>query len=227
MTYVVQATVAPNASGSITNTAIVMPPVGTRDPNPENNFSFDINTIQPPQPPVVILNDDDPPVDYDGDWVISRYCPEFYEDDVSWAEAGAGESTVTFAFTGLTPGAYRVSTTWLTVPEYIHNRATNAPFTIAGGMSDLTVLVDQTLNPGDYPGSFSDAGSTWMDLSTSYTITGSTLTVTLSNDADNYVVADAVRIERISPLMAGRSRTEGQQQSMAVDRVFTEWGREQ
>jgi uncharacterized repeat protein (TIGR01451 family) len=198
ITYVVDATVDPDASGSITNTAIVMPPVGTGDPNPENNFFFDINTIQIPGPPAVIMNDDDPPVDYDGDWVISQYCPEFYEDDVSWAAAGSGESTVAFVFTGLTAGDYRVSTTWLTVPEYVHYRATNAPFTISGGAADFTILVDQTLNPGDYTSAFTDAGSTWMDLHASYTITGDTLTVTVSNNADNYVVADAIRIERIA-----------------------------
>ena len=41
------------------------------------------------------------------------------------------------------------------------------------------------------------AGATWKDLGGPYTITGSTLTVRLTNQANQYVIADAVRIERI------------------------------
>ena len=53
--------------------------------------------------------------------------------------------------------------------------------------------VNQELAPGD----FTDQGVGWKDLGT-YNITGDTLTVQLSDDADDYVIADAIRIERVS-----------------------------
>jgi hypothetical protein len=53
------------------------------------------------------------------------------------------------------------------------------------------------VSPATYPDSFSEGGVPWMDLDASYLITGDTLTVTITNDANGVVVADAIRIERI------------------------------
>ncbi|MCP3884240.1 MAG: hypothetical protein GY700_01965, partial [Propionibacteriaceae bacterium] len=63
-----------------------------------------------------------------------------------------------------------------------------------------TVLIDQRQAPDD----FSDAGSIWEDLG-SFTITGSTLTVELSDNANGYVIADAIRIS--SAVVAGLTLT--------------------
>ncbi|MCA9109169.1 MAG: hypothetical protein KDA52_04415, partial [Planctomycetaceae bacterium] len=112
-----------------------------------------------------------------------------HEGDLLHSATGSGSSVATWTFSGLTPGAYRVSATW-----FAHvNRATNAPFIIRNGIDGpvlATVLVNQELNPDD----FSDAGSSWEDLMT-ISITGSNLVVELSDDADGYVIADAIRIE--------------------------------
>src|SRR5262249_38248115 len=89
---------------------------------------------------------------------------------------------------------YRVSATWLPHP----NRATNAPYTVLDGTTALgTVPINQVLAPND----FSDAGGVWEDLGT-FTISGATLVVRLSDAANGYVIADAIRIAAVSPLQA-------------------------
>ncbi len=47
ITYTVSATIRPNATGQLQNTATVAPPVGVTDPNPEDNTSTDIDTLTP------------------------------------------------------------------------------------------------------------------------------------------------------------------------------------
>lgn len=113
--------------------------------------------------------------------------------DAHFAAAGAGEQTARWSFPGLAPGQYRVSTTWLADALL----ATNAPFTVKDGGTTLdTVAVNQEIAPAG----FSDAGTVWQELGT-YTLAGGTLTVELSNMADDIIEADAVRIERVgSPL---------------------------
>jgi uncharacterized protein (DUF1800 family) len=110
---------------------------------------------------------------------------------------GNPTETATFSFTGLEPGQYKVAATWVGYTT----AATNTPYTICDGTTALnTVRVDQTADAAG----FNDAGSTWQDFGT-YTITGTTLAVKVTNDATNPavpansvgVVADAVRIERV------------------------------
>src|SRR5262249_27975266 len=47
VTFTVDATVNPAATGTLTNTATATPPAGTTDPNPGNNTSTDTTTITP------------------------------------------------------------------------------------------------------------------------------------------------------------------------------------
>ncbi|MEZ6146918.1 MAG: hypothetical protein R3B91_16170 [Planctomycetaceae bacterium] len=97
----------------------------------------------------------------------------------------------TWTFSGLTAGDYRVSATWFEHP----NRATNAGFVIRDGIGGpilTTVMVDQTLAPND----FTTFGSYWEDLLT-VTITGTDLVVELSNDANGFVIADALRVQPV------------------------------
>jgi uncharacterized protein (DUF1800 family) len=109
---------------------------------------------------------------------------------IRYAPAGTGANMATWTFTGLRPGQYRVAATWTTGS----NRASNASYTIVGGTVPLgSVSVNQRAAPAD----FTDAGTAWQNLGGSYRITGDTLVVQLSDRADGYVVADAVRIERV------------------------------
>jgi hypothetical protein len=47
------------------------------------------------------------------------------------------------------------------------------------------------------PFSREDAGVSWQDLVKSVTVSGDTLSVSVSGDADGYVIADGVRVERL------------------------------
>ena len=112
-----------------------------------------------------------------------------FQSDVAFASSGNGSSTATWTFPGLAAGNYQVSTTWAAHP----NRATDAPYTVSDGAVPLsTVDVNQQLASNDR----NDAGTDWKDLGI-FTITGNTLVVQLSNDADGYVLADAIRIELV------------------------------
>jgi hypothetical protein len=68
-------------------------------------------------------------------------------------------------------------------------------FHIYDGSTILTgVLVNQELVPDD----FQEGGTWWQDLGDGvYRITGTELSVYLLDDANDYVIADAVRVERI------------------------------
>ena len=118
-----------------------------------------------------------------------------HETDIDYSEKGNGSDVARWTF-NVTPGMYKVSATW----SAHANRGQDAPYTILDNGSALgTVNVNQEQAPND----FTDAGSPWEDLGT-FTITGSTLNVELSDaisDAGTqYVIADAVRIEKIGPV---------------------------
>ena len=93
-------------------------------------------------------------------------------------------------FMSLPMGQYRVSATW----PGDTNRATNAPFTIIGDTT-IGASINQVNNPND----LTDQGSDWEHLGM-VNVTGGTLTVELTNTGANaYVIADAIRIERMGP----------------------------
>ena len=110
-----------------------------------------------------------------------------FQGDIHFTAAGNGSSAATWTFT-VTPGEYEVAATWTKHT----NRAKDAPFTVLNGSSVLsTVDINQETIPND----FTDSGAQWERLG-DFTITGTQLVVRLTNDADQYVIADAIRIER-------------------------------
>jgi PKD repeat protein len=114
-----------------------------------------------------------------------------YDGNDDYAAAGTGSAIASWTFTELTSGQYEVSATWIPY----NNRADNAPYSIFNGSQLIgSALVNQKLTPTGY---IDGSGKAWQQLGGPYTITGSTLTVSLSNNADNYVIADAIRIERL------------------------------
>lgn len=125
-------------------------------------------------------------------WTLNTVAGRGFTNDLRFAPGAASETaTATYTFNGLTMGGtYRVSITWFD----LSNRASNAPFTLSGGASSPTFTVNQR----NAPVGFNSNGATWQDLSTAYTITGTTLTVKLGNNANGYVIADAVRIEAVT-----------------------------
>jgi hypothetical protein len=80
--------------------------------------------------------------------------------------------------------------------ESYSNRAADAPYTVLDGTTELgTVTVDQR----QAPAGFVEDGVSWQDVGV-YQLAGDTLVVRLSDQAGpsgSYVIADAVRVERV------------------------------
>jgi hypothetical protein len=123
-----------------------------------------------------------------GSWLYSS--GQGHGGDVRYSAMGSGSDIALWTF-NVTTGRYRVSASW-----FAHsNRASDAPYTILDGSNVLgTVRINQKLTPND----FSDGGTSWEDLGGPRDITGNTLVVQLSDAANGYVIADAVRIERVA-----------------------------
>ena len=145
----------------------------------------------PPAPVVAIIDDGENGFATTGNWGLAN--DQGHDMDVRFNDAGIGNDKATWTFTGLTPGLFDVAATWS--PQ--SNRATDAPYTLyAGSVPQATIDVNQELAPGD----FTDDGTQWDTLFNSFAVSGTSLTVELTDDADQFVIADAVRIERVGDL---------------------------
>lgn len=158
-------------------------------------------TVSPQtQSPVEYADDSQPGSSFSetGSW--TQYTGEGFDSTHSTATGtgGAATATATWTFTGLQPGYYQVSATWIQAT----NRATNSPFTVYDGTTALgTVQVNQQLPPLD----ISDQNTAWGIIGQSYDITSGTLSVELTNaaTAGYFVVADGIRITRVGNLPSG------------------------
>jgi hypothetical protein len=103
---------------------------------------------------------------------------------------GTGTSQATWQFTGLAPGRYRISATWVADKSL----ATNARYEIRSGSK---LLGAANLNQEKTPSSLTTGNTKWQDIGYA-TVTGNSITVTLSNKANDQVMVDAIRIERVS-----------------------------
>jgi IPT/TIG domain len=120
-----------------------------------------------------------------GSWAsytgLTHYGPDF-----RYTAGGTGASTATWQLTGLSAATYDVQATWAAYT----NRATNAPYQIYDGSTLLaTIYINQQLNPTGT----SISGSIFQSLG-KFTIRSGTLRVVLSNNANGYVIADAMRV---------------------------------
>ena len=168
-----------------------------------------------------------------------RTTSEGYRGDERFAAAGVGDQAATWSFFGVTPGWYRVAATWLAGA----NRATNAQFQVLNG--DLPALASPTgdlgnlsfgpgvINQRTAPAGFQDAGTAWQELTDAgnpaeelfFWITGHTLAVTLVNSGNAFVMADAVRIERIDATTAEIRVLEGDgRRDVISGRWLTDFG---
>ena len=114
---------------------------------------------------------------------------QYYGDDVHFAPAGQGSNVVQWEFSGLTNGVtYLISATWAGGD----NRATNAPYRIIGSTT-INVPVNQQLAPNGTGG-----GSIWQRL-TPITAQNGKVLVQLSDNANGWVAADAIRLDVPDP----------------------------
>ncbi|MBC7856843.1 MAG: choice-of-anchor D domain-containing protein, partial [Pirellulaceae bacterium] len=120
------------------------------------------------------------------------------DGDVHVASRATSDTAVSrWTFTNVAPGQYRVYMSW--TGDRLN--ASNAPVTVVAGAQNLgTTYVNQRNASAGYT-----AGGTIWSRVTTVTITGTTLQVVLSNNANGNVVADAVRIERVVAGSAARS----------------------
>ncbi len=168
------------------------------DADGEGAMSSEVAAKPTPAPIVSIIDDGDAGFSKTGTWGSTIEPGRYYGNDHSFAIGGNGADVATYTFMGLVPGIYRISATW----RGDTNRATNTPFIITDGTNTLgTATINQQLQPN----SLTDQGFSWSDLGGPYSLTGSTLVVSLSdrNTGNLYIDADAIRIERVGDLPNG------------------------
>jgi hypothetical protein len=126
-----------------------------------------------------------------GSW--SRSTGTGYSSDILTANKGTGSITSTWSFTSLPSGTYKIWATWTKAKS----NASNAPYKLYNGNE----LVSSTsVNQRNTPPSTMD-GTAWKYLGT-VTVTGGVLKVELSNKANGNVIADAIRIQSTTELVA-------------------------
>jgi len=124
-----------------------------------------------------------------GQWAASR---GGYAKSILTSRSGDGTTKAQWAFANLTPGVYRISATWPGGRR--SDAAGDAPFTIWAGKRRLgTVQVDQRRGPRGFKAS----GVSWQPLGT-FTVSGGSIMVQLTAKASGAVLADAVRLDRVS-----------------------------
>ncbi|HWP93828.1 MAG TPA: GDSL-type esterase/lipase family protein, partial [Thermodesulfobacteriota bacterium] len=161
-----------NNVGTFTVTFTVTDSLGLPDPTPAQIV------VDVVSPAVIIVDNTDPGFSKVGSW--STYlCGACYGANYFVTGAGTGSKKATWTFQIGAPGEYEISAQWASK----FDRATNAPYTIKNNTTTLaTVFVDQTVNGGQF------------NLLGTYTLQAGTLQVTLTNNANGKVVADAVQI---------------------------------
>jgi hypothetical protein len=143
-----------------------------------------------------------------GDWSTGAYGNP-YGSNYNWAEDGPGDKTATWTPDLLYDGIYDVSAYWVQGG----NRATDAPFIIHHLDGADTVRVNQETN-----------GETWFLLGSYPFEAGTGGDVTLTNDADQIVIADAIQwkyLEALEPEAPPAAVTDLASQKSGSDIVLT------
>jgi hypothetical protein len=122
-----------------------------------------------------------------------------YQTDINFAAPGNGSNEAIWTFTGLPAGEYLVGATW--TPSA--SRASNAPYTVLDGSTPLfTAAVNQKLAPAP---DTTESGVSFQFLGAPVSIASGTLVVKLTNNADGFVIADAIKIHQVTPASAGET----------------------
>ena len=109
-----------------------------------------------------------------------------------------GDGTASWNFSGLDDGLYQVAATWAHKYGNKYN-AVDAAFSMEDASGSL--LATTTVNQRTAPSEFEYEGSAWDTLAT-VQVTGGNLNVRLGpgSNPNQYTVADAIRVERVSTL---------------------------
>jgi alkaline phosphatase D len=159
----------------------------------ENPYNFSISGTGASQASQWIIDDGDAGFSTVGAWGIGTPAGT-YQEDQRYSAKGIGADKASWTVGNLPAGAYEVFTCW--AGSGTTNRASNAPYAIYDGANALaTVLVNQQVRPG----SVTLGGVPWHRLG-SFNVTSGTLKVVLSDNANGYVFADALRVVRLLSL---------------------------
>jgi autotransporter-associated beta strand protein len=150
-------------------------------------------TPPPPPPAPSVVDTADPAYAESGSGWLGWSDTAAYGGQFRYHTPGDGSDAATWTFAGVDPTAqYQVYATW----SAGSNRADNAPFTVSDGTTPLaTTLLNQQIVPSDA----TIDGQGWESLGV-YTAASGTLTVNLGDNADGDVIADAIRIVKVSPV---------------------------
>ncbi|HEY1098916.1 MAG TPA: hypothetical protein VGF99_08300, partial [Myxococcota bacterium] len=147
--------------------------------------AFELSATTAPTATSFVVDDGESNHAITGTWAAGPTSGAAGGDSDLRAGAASVGATSTWSFTGVPAGEYEVWVTW----RDGSNRATNAPYTINTGSASTTVTVNQKLAPS---GATFD-GVNWKSLGT-FDFTKSWGNVVLTNAANGYVSADAVRL---------------------------------
>ena len=142
---------------------------------------------EPPPPPPFDGIVDTPDAEFVCDWTCV-ITPGAYPDDgtgtMCYVPAGDGSCTATWTPPLGEAGNYNVYAWWRSHP----NRASNVKYTIYYDGGSETVEISQKVN-----------GRKWNLLGTYDFVAGTSGYVVLSDDANGYVIADAIKWEEVQP----------------------------
>lgn len=114
-----------------------------------------------------------------------------FDRDLQFSAKGNGSNRASWQFDNLSGGTYRVLATWTAHA----NRASDAPFRVlANGRTALT----QQVNQRQAPRGTTAGGRSWHSLGNVTVDSHGQLIVELSNDANGYVIADSIRVEKVA-----------------------------
>jgi hypothetical protein len=142
----------------------------------------------PPAQDLQVVNQGDAGYSISGGWVT--YPGQGIGGQVDYIQGGDGSFVASWQ-ANASAGRQRVSTTW----EANSNRATDSPFVVK---VNGQVAAERKVNQELVPASFQDeAGVWWHELVILELAQDSLVEVQLNNKANDHVIADAVRIERV------------------------------
>jgi len=145
---------------------------------------------------LILLDDGGPAYTHTSGWM--HWTGEgVYGNDIEYAAAGNGSAKATWQKSGLDAGHHDVLVSWAAHT----NRATNAPYEIYDGntLVATTTIDQQQAAQADKVTN----GINFQKLGT-YPVTSGTLKVVLSNNANGYVIADAVQVHAGTPPLSSR-----------------------
>lgn len=130
----------------------------------------------------IIVDNTTPGFSTVGIWGTSSFTPGFYGSNYAYAPPGTGSRQAKWSFP-VTSGLYQVSAQWAA----FDNRASNAFYRVYNnGIQIGTQVFDQRFNGGQYN-----------VFNMTYAVVTGTMDVLVTDAADGYVIADAVKLVRL------------------------------